>query len=219
VAGTFITFEGPEGAGKSTQIRLAADHVRATGRAVLVTREPGGTAIGERIREVLLAPSSSEMLPETEALLMTAARAQHVAEVIRPALTRGDVVLCDRYVDSTLAYQGGGRGLSIDALLRLQAFATGGLEPDLRILLDLPIEFGLRRRRTELAEVNRLDDETATFHNRVRQMYLELAQYPGWVAIDAARSVDEVAHDVRAALDGVLGAELGSDVVEMGASR
>jgi dTMP kinase len=212
----FITFEGPEGAGKSTQIRLLADRLRANGADVVTTREPGGTAIGEQIRAVLLSSTSSGISAETEALLMTAARAQHVSEVIRPALERGQIVLCDRYVDSTIAYQGGGRGLSIDGLLRLQTFATGGLEPDLRVLLDLPVEMGLRRRRSGGEETNRLDDESLQFHTRVRHMYLELAQHPDWVVIDASRDVQAVASDVLAAVERFLSEQSEQSAVMMG---
>lgn len=200
----FITFEGPEGAGKSTQIQLLAEHLRRGQREVVVTREPGGTAIGERIRDVLLASESHGMTAETEALLMTAARAQHVADVIRPALEVGRIVLCDRFTDSTLAYQGGGRGLSIDALLRLQSFATGGLEPNLRILLDVPVNVGLARRMHDADSMNRLDEENVSFHQRVRSTYLELAEHPGWVVIDAARAPEIVAVEVNAAVAQVL---------------
>jgi dTMP kinase len=197
VAGLFVTFEGPEGAGKSTQIRLLADRLSASGHDVRVTREPGGTEIGERIRDVLLAGSSIGMSPETEALLMSAARAQHVTEVIRPSLERNQIVLCDRYVDSTLAYQGGGRGLSLDDLRSLQRFATGGLEPDLRILLDLPVEIGLLRRLGDKWAINRLDNEDIAFHRRVRQTYLTLAQTGNWVIVDAARASETIAMDVH----------------------
>jgi dTMP kinase len=197
VAGLFVTFEGPEGAGKSTQIRLLADWLSASGHEVRVTREPGGTEIGERIRDVLLAGSSIGMSPETEALLMSAARAQHVTEVIRPSLERNQIVLCDRYVDSTFAYQGGGRGLSLDDLRSLQRFTTGGLEPDLRILLDLPVEIGLQRRLGDKAPINRLDNEDIAFHRRVRQTYLTLAKSGNWVVLDAARAPETIAKDLH----------------------
>jgi dTMP kinase len=204
--GIFITFEGPEGAGKSTQLQLLAADLERAGRRVCRTREPGGTEIGERIRDVLLAASSGEMCAETESLLHTAARAQHVRELIRPALERGEVVLSDRFVESTLAYQGGGRGLPRDELREIQRLATGGLTPDLRILLDLPVELGLKRRLGDLAAVNRMDVEGVEFHKRVRAEYLAMAsaEPDGWTIIDASRAPEEVARDVLRAVQGVL---------------
>lgn len=198
----FVTLEGPEGAGKSTQARLLASALERDGHRVVVTREPGGTAIGERVRAIVLEPGNCAMLAETEALLISAARSQHVAEVLRPALDVGCVVICDRYVDSTYAYQGGGRGLSIEALRSVQAFATGGLEPDLRVLLDLPAEVGLARRFGGADEVNRLDLADTAFHRRVRTAYYGLvaADPDGWVTIDASRSVDEVSRALIAAV-------------------
>jgi dTMP kinase len=197
-AGYFIAFEGPEGAGKSSQIRLLADTLRATGCDVLVTREPGGTPIGERIRDVLLDASSAAMSPRTEALLLNAARAQLVQDVIGPALERGEVVLCDRFADSTLAYQGGGRGLSLWELATLQQFAIGGLEPDLRILLDVDAEIGLRRRRAVVGSSNRLDEESLLFHRRVRDTFRELARAdPGsWIVLDGGQPSETVASEV-----------------------
>lgn len=200
MAGVFVVFEGPEGAGKSTQIRMLADRLSASGSDVCVTREPGGTAIGERIRDVLLAASSSAMSAEAEALLMSAARAQHVTEVIRPALARNEIVLCDRFVDSTLAYQGGGRGLSLDDLKSLQRFATGGLEPNLRILLDLPVEVGLQRRLGDKAAINRMDEEDIVFHRRVRLSYLALAQESDWIVLDATGAPETIADDIHLAV-------------------
>ena len=200
--GRFIVFEGPEGAGKSVQADRLAAHLRLHGRAVVQTREPGGTAIGDEIRAVLLAMRSEPVMPETEVLLLAAGRAQHVREKIRPALERGDDVICDRYVDSTLAYQGGGRGLPLETLLPIQRFATGGLTPDLRILLDLPVEEGLRRRFADPESVNRIDQDDLAFHQRVRAAYCSLAaaEPDGWAVIDASRSIDEVAADVVASV-------------------
>ncbi len=185
--GFFIALEGSEGAGKSTQARLLAESLQSTGQPVLLTREPGGTALGEQVRHVLLAPEACAILPETETLLYAAARAQHVREVLLPALASGTVVVCDRYVDSTLAYQGGGRGLPLAMLRRVQEFATGGLTPHLRILLDLPADVGLARRLSGQEAVNHLDREGVAFHKRVRSTYFELiAADPGsWAVVDA----------------------------------
>ena len=171
----FITLEGPEGAGKTTQLRALADFLRGCGYDVVTTREPGGTAIGDQIRHVLHDTANVAMSPTAEVLLYAASRAQLVAEVIQPALAAGRVVLCDRYADSTMAYQGYGRGLDRDALAALTAVATGGLRPDLTLLLDLDVARGLARRRDEGEEMNRLDLETIEFHRRVRAGYLALA--------------------------------------------
>jgi dTMP kinase len=200
--GLFLTFEGPEGAGKTTQIKLLASALQAAGHDFFVTREPGGTRIGEAIRSILLDHDNYAMLPETEALLHTAARSQHVGEKIRPALENGSVVLCDRFVDSTLAYQGGGRGLAIDRLGEIQELATGGLRPDLTILLDLPVEVGLARRFQAAGEVNRIDNAGRAFHERVRATYLGLSRQDPerWVVIDADREVGEVAASVLTAV-------------------
>ena len=185
----FITLEGPEGAGKTTQLRALADFLRGCGYDVVTTREPGGTAIGDQIRHVLHDTANVTMSPTAEVLLYAASRAQLVAEVIQPALAAGRVVLCDRYADSTMAYQGYGRGLDRDALAALTAVATGGLRPDLTLLLDLDVARGLARRRDEGEEMNRLDLETIEFHRRVRAGYLALAaaEPARWQLIDADR--------------------------------
>lgn len=194
MSGIFIVFEGPEGSGKSTQVRLLANRLKGEGLDVVLTREPGGTPIGEQVRSILLDQANCAMLPETEALLYSAARAQLVGEVIRPALERGAVVICDRFADSTLAYQGGGRGLSIDDLRSIQRLATGGLTPTLRILVDVPVEVGLRRRFGVEAEVNRLDVAGVEFHERVRAAYLAMAaeHEATWTVVDGSESVDVV---------------------------
>lgn len=185
--GFFLVFEGPEGSGKSTQAARLVDWLKTDGYTVVQTREPGGTLIGERVRTVLLDPANYAMLPETEALLYAAARAQHVGELIRPALAAGSIVVCDRFVDSSIAYQVGGRGLPLDAVTGIQGLATGGLQPDLRVLLDLPVDVGLARRFAETHQINRLDQADLEFHERVRSCYLDLAKRDpaGWLVIDA----------------------------------
>lgn len=187
----FITFEGPDGSGKSTQIRLLAERLTAAGRRVLLTREPGGTDISEQIRAVLHDLKNKAMQPRAEILLYSAARAQLVEEKVRPHLAQGGIVLSDRYADSTLAYQGYGHGLDLDALRQITAFATGGLRPDLTLLFDLDAETGLRRRQSSGCEWNRLDDYALAFHQRVRAGYLELAQAEAqrWVRLDATQDV------------------------------
>lgn len=198
----FITLEGPDGSGKTTQARLLAHWLQEEGHPVVLVREPGGTTVGERIREVLHDPAHTGMSPWTEVFLYCAARAQLVAEIIRPALAAGQTVLCDRYADSTLAYQGYGRGLDLDALRLVLYLATGGLTPDLTFCLDISPEEGLARRRAGGGEWNRLDQETVDFHRRVRTGYLELAglEPQRWIVVDAARPVDAVQADLRALL-------------------
>ena len=195
----FITLEGPDGSGKSLQIAPLADYVRSLGYEVLTTREPGGTAIGDQIREVIMRMDNKSMNPRTEILLFCAARAQIVAQVIRPNLEKGVVVISDRYADSTLAYQGYGHGLDLDTLRRILDFATGGLKPDLTLLLDVDVEKGLSRRHTGGGEWNRLDDYELAFHQRVRQGYLELATADPlrWQRIDAGLTPDEVQATIR----------------------
>jgi len=194
----FITLEGPEGSGKTTHIPLLAEFLRQQGYAVLTTREPGGTAIGNQVRAILTNLENTAMQPRTETLLFLAARAQLVEEVIRPALAKGMVVLSDRYADSTLAYQGYGHGVSLEELRTLLRFATGGLCPDCTILLDLDAGVGLRR-KTQCGEWNRLDAYALAFHQRVRQGYLELAveQPQRWKILDASQSLDVVQSALR----------------------
>jgi dTMP kinase len=195
----FITLEGPDGGGKSTQAALLVDFLRQRGCDVLATREPGGTAIGDQIRLVLSNLENTAMHPRTEILLFQASRAQHVEQVIRPHLMKGGVVVCDRYADSTLAYQGYGHQVDLARLRTIVEFATGGLKPDLTLLLDIDAEEGLRR-RTRSGEWNRLDAYDLAFHQRVRQGYFELvAQEPErWVKIDASRSPQAVQADIQA---------------------
>lgn len=174
--GIFITFEGPDGSGKSSQVERFAASLERAGVACTVTREPGGTAVGERVREIVLHAADLRLTPTADALLFNAQRAQHTEQVIRPALERGDVVVCDRYADSSLAYQGYGGGRPLDQLRAIQRIATGGLVPDLTILLDVPAEVGLARVRAA-ATGNRFENELdLAYHERVRAGYLELAR-------------------------------------------
>jgi dTMP kinase len=195
----FITLEGPEGSGKSSQIGLLADFLVEQGFAVVVTREPGGTPIGDQIRHVLHDVANTAMSSPAELLLYSASRAQLVNELVRPSLAAGKIVLCDRYADSTLAYQGYGRNLNLDELRTITQFATGGLKPDLTLLLDIDVERGLARRRDGGDEMNRLDLELVSFHQRVRAGYHRLAQEDParWVIVDADRSVTAVQTELR----------------------
>ena len=199
----FITFEGPEGSGKTTQIKRLTEHLRGRGCDVLTVREPGGTSISEQIRAVLHSLNNREMQPRTEILLYCAARAQLVGQVIRPHLQSGGVVLCDRYADSTLAYQGYGRRLDLHTLRMILDFATGGLAPDLTFYLDIDIEAGLKRKKTGGDEWNRMDDLEVEFYRRVRSGYLEMvAQDPArWAVVDAAREVETIAAEIRERVD------------------
>jgi dTMP kinase len=202
--GLFLTFEGPEGAGKSTQVRLLVDHLEAQGRDVTVTREPGGTPTAEAIREVLIGGRAQSMSDTCELLLMLAGRADHVAGRIRPALEAGGVVICDRFVDSTVAYQGGARGIDRERIDELNRFVCQDAWPDLTILLDLPPEVGLRR--ASIYGADRIEQEGLEFHRRVRQAYLDLAEADPerFVVVDADREKDAVQADVRASVDAAL---------------
>jgi len=198
LSGVFIALEGVDGSGKSTIAKRLVLTLQESGRRAILTREPGGTAIGEQIRTVLLGQQSSSMLPTTEMLLFAAARAQLVGEVIMPALHESKIVVADRFSDSSLAYQGGARGLERASVIQAQFLATGGLEPDLKILLDVPIEAALQRRMGDSHQVNRLDREAVQFHRRVRDAYhlLVEADRGRWRVIDANRPEEDVWSDV-----------------------
>jgi dTMP kinase len=194
----FITFEGSDGSGKSTQVPALAEYLRQCGYDVLFTREPGGTSISEQIRAILFGPENSNMLHRTEILLFQASRAQLVEQVIRPHLAGGGLVVSDRYADSTLAYQGYGYQLELEPLRALIAFATGGLKPDLTLLLDIDVEEGLRR-RSRGGNKNRLDAFDPAFYQRVCRGYDELAaeEPERWVKVDANPPPDRVQAAVR----------------------
>ncbi|NLI12574.1 dTMP kinase [Pelotomaculum propionicicum] len=206
--GKFIVFEGIDGSGKTTQLNLLADDLRSRGFAVLNTREPGGTRVGELIREILLDPAYGELVPRAEALLYAAARAQHVAQVILPALREGRIVLCDRFLDSSLAYQGFGRGIEVGLLERINEPATDGLAPDLTIILDSGIEDGMDRISLSGRDADRIEREARAFHRKVRSGYLELAaRDPSrYSVVNANRPVGQVYADVLRAVEEILNA-------------
>ncbi len=205
--GFFITLEGPEGSGKSTQARLLADYLRTEcNEDVVLTREPGGTAIGDQIRQILHSHDNSAMVPTTEMLLYNAARAQIVSQVIRPALTANKIVISDRYADSTLAYQGYGRGLDLQAIKQIIELATGGLKPDLTFYIDIPVEEGLARRKSGMQngeEFNRMDALSREFYERVRAGYEALiqAEPQRWIRIDGSPEAEQVQDELRRLVD------------------
>ncbi len=205
MTGLFITLEGPEGAGKSTNREYLAERLREQGVDVVLTREPGGTPLAERIRELLLDPSDEPMAADTELLLVFAARAQHLQQVIRPALVKGCVVLCDRFTDATYAYQGGGRGLSIERIAQLEQFVQGELRPDLTLIFDLPVEVGLARAAAR-GRLDRFEQEGRGFFEAVRQAYLQrAAQAPQrYRVLDAGQTLAQVQADIDALLPSLL---------------
>ena len=202
MSGFFLTFEGIEGCGKTTQAARLKAALEKAGRTVVLTREPGGTSIGSRLRDILLDPANKALVPLAELLLYEADRAQHVAEVIRPALDAGKVVICDRYIDASTAYQGAARGLAHEVVEKLNDVATGGLEPHLTLLLDLPAKASVERARERAIKAggrpDRFEREGFEFHEAVRQGYLSIAsRHPKRFAkIAADRAVDEVGRDV-----------------------
>ena len=208
--GCFIVLEGPDGSGKSLQAGLLAERLRQRGLTVTNSREPGGTVMGEQVRQIVNDPAPTLRGPKADVMLYTAARAQHVDEVIEPALQRGEVVICDRYYTSTMAYQGYGSGMDLELLERIQTWATGGLDPDLVVLLDVSPQTGLDRRAAGSAdELTRWEDESRfdlAFHSRVRAGYLEMAAADPdrWVVVDGGGSVETVHEAVSRAVDAVL---------------
>ena len=199
----FITFEGGEGSGKTTALKKINQMLLDRGYQTVLTREPGGTPISEQIREVILNKANTDMDPRTEALLYAASRRQHLVQKIWPALREGKIVLCDRFLDSSLAYQGVARGLGIDEVLHVNEYATEGQYPDLTFFFDLDPEEGLKRIAANSGrEVNRLDLEKLSFHEKVRIAFLDLSQKfkDRYVVIDASKSPEEVADDVFAAI-------------------
>lgn len=196
MSGRFITFEGIDGSGKSTQLRLLAAHLRARGRDVITTREPGGTELGRQLREAFL-ETHEKVAPMAELLAFAADRAQHVEYFIKPALAEGKVVISDRYADATFAYQGAGRGFPADKVNQVIALATGGLKPDLTLFFDIPVEMAINRmsdRAESEAKANRMDAETAEFYHRVRDAYLTIAaaEPERFIIVDASGSVEEI---------------------------
>jgi dTMP kinase len=205
--GLFIAFEGGEGAGKSTQVRLLCDWLTTRGHAARATFEPGGTPVGAAVRAIVLDTAHTGLAPRAEVLLYAADRAQHAAAVLRPTLAEGGIVVTDRYIDSSLAYQGAGRTIPLEEVATISRWATEGLRPDLTVLLDLPPETGLARARGR-AVADRLESESLDFHERVRATFLALAAAAPerYLVLDATRGVEELAADVRArvgALPGV----------------
>lgn len=204
MSGRFITLEGGEGAGKSVNLEWVAERLRQRGKTVRVTREPGGTELAERIRQVLLAPSEEPMADTTELLLVFAARAQHLDALIRPALARGEWVLCDRFMDATWAYQGAGRGLDRDAIAILERLVLAGVTPDHTLLFDVPVEVGLAR-AGKRGELDRIEQESRDFFQRVRDCYLQRARNePGrFVQVDATRPLEQVREHLGAWVDAI----------------
>ncbi|MEK6747648.1 MAG: dTMP kinase [Pseudomonadota bacterium] len=203
--GKFITLEGGEGAGKSTNMQFVYEHLCAAGKDVVLTREPGGTALGERVRALLLDNSAEHMASDTELLLMFAARAEHLAKVINPALAAGRWVLCDRFTDATYAYQGGGRGIGADRIAILEAWTQQGVYPDTTLLLDVPLEIGATRVAKRGAP-DRFEGEQRVFFARVRNAYLQrAAQYPQrFIVINAGQSLSQVQIQLAAAVRQIL---------------
>lgn len=199
MTGLFITFEGPDGAGKTTQVNAFVNKLRTMGHTVLQTREPGGTVISDKIRGLILDPEHTEMADTTEVLLYAASRAQHVRETILPALEKGKIVVCDRFVEASIAYQGYGLGINLEEVRAINQFATGGLVPDRTYLLDLPVAIGRERLQVRTG-LDRIEQKGAEYHERVRAGFREIAcQHPQRIrVIDASKPVEEVAEEIFA---------------------
>jgi dTMP kinase len=211
--GLFITFEGVEGSGKTTQIKLLAAWLKEKGRRAVLTREPGGTPLADRIRSLLLNGKTKKIGPSMELFLYEVARRDHVSTVIRPALKKGMIVLCDRFTDATLAYQGYGRGLPLKVVEIMNRLATGGIRPDLTFLLDLPVEAGLKRAKGRIKKLkkgtpleNRFEEEKKEFHKRVREGYLTLARKEKrrFVVLDAGKSKQKIFGELRRAMEKIV---------------
>jgi dTMP kinase len=203
----FITFEGTEGSGKSLQAHLLVERLRARNFMVCATHEPGGTGLGDQLRQLVLLRADLKVVARAEALLMCTSRAQLVEQIIQPALAAGEVVICDRFADSTLVYQGAGRGLDMQALASVISFATAGLEPDMTILLDLPVDVGLARKHSQASEWNRFEAEAQAFHLRVRARYLDLAQQEPqrWQRFDGQKPPQQLSEEIWRAVAPRLG--------------
>jgi dTMP kinase len=201
-AGVFVTFEGVEGGGKSTQVRLLASRLAGQRVPLLVSREPGGSPLADRVREILVGPEAEGLDPKTELLLVMAARSHHVENVLRPALDEGRLVICDRFTDSTICYQGAGRGIDRDTIDLLNGYSTGGLTPDITFLIDVQVEDGLARLARPDRKLDRFEQQDVEYHRRVRDCYLELAASAPdrFVVVRGDRPVDEVGEDVYRAL-------------------
>ncbi len=205
--GKLITFEGPDGSGKTTQIKLAAGYIKSRGYDVLTTVEPGGTAIGKKIRSVLLDKKNLDITPKAETFLFLASRAQLSEEIIRPALKANKIVICDRFFDSTMVYQGIARGLGIEKMLDYSLWATGGIEPDITFLLHIGPGKGLSRKRSSGSVIDRLESQEDDFMQKVSQGYLDIAKKfkQRIVFIDACKTIKEVSGIVRDKIDGIIG--------------
>lgn len=196
----FITFEGPDGSGKTTQSKLLVDALIAQGKSVLWTREPGGSAVGKKIRTMLLDDTSVQLDPLTELFLFAADRAEHVRTVIRPALSAGKIVICDRYIDSTTAYQAGGRGFDLDVVLTLNKLSTEGLIPDKTFIIDVPSEIGLGRVQKQRGSADKFESEALSFHQKVRAMYLKIAalEQKRCVILDGTKAIASIFQQITA---------------------
>jgi len=205
--GYFFTFEGIDGCGKTTQLSRVAECLRAEGRNVLVTREPGGPPVSERIREILISPDNRQMRPQTELLLYLAARAQHVREVIKPAIDSGKIILCDRFEQATFAYQGSGRGLDIRFMREANKFATDGITPDITFVFDIPVSLSQERLSTIGKGKDRMESESAQFFEKVRQSYMEAATAnPSKIKLlDGSMGMDELTKEVLDVIEEYVG--------------